>query len=297
MSICMIVTDEAPFGGMLNIAKSLGDVCAVVLGSKNLADKVAASGVSSVIFSETNLPESKAKAVAAEIKNLAPKLVLASLAPGAKIVAGAVTAALDGVAIPNVTEAKFENDSLVVTQSALGGHVLETLKSDKPVVAFYDGEDVEAPSGSSVEIKTLDGESYQMDMKSQNLGSEKSGLLEASRVVSFGRGVKSKDDIALIRSLAEALNAEVGCSMPIADDLGWMPKECYIGRSGQKISPKLYFTVGISGAPQHLEGVRGAKIIVAVDKDPDARIFKSADYGIVGDLYEVIPAVQDALKN
>ncbi len=83
--------------------------------------------------------------------------------------------------------------------------------------------------------------------------------------------------------------------MPVADDLGWVPKDHYVGRSGQHIAPRLYLAVGISGAPQHLEGVRGAKVVAAVNSDPDARIFRSADFGIVGDLYEVVPALIDAL--
>jgi electron transfer flavoprotein alpha subunit len=118
-----------------------------------------------------------------------------------------------------------------------------------------------------------------------------SGLDDAERVVSFGRGVKAKDDVALIGSLATALGAELACSMPIADDLGWLDKSRYVGRSGNHIAPNLYLAVGIAGAPQHLEGVRGARVLVAVNNDPDARIFHSADYGIVGDLYEVVPAL------
>jgi len=81
----------------------------------------------------------------------------------------------------------------------------------------------------------------------------------------------------------------------IADDFGWVAKERYIGRSGQHVSPRLYMAIGISGAPQHLEGVRDAKVVVAVNTDPEARIFQRADYGIVGDLYEVVPALQAAL--
>jgi electron transfer flavoprotein alpha subunit len=117
------------------------------------------------------------------------------------------------------------------------------------------------------------------------------GLDDAQRVVSFGRGVRAKDDVALVRALAEALDAELACSMPIADDLGWLEKSRYVGRSGNHITPALYLAVGIAGAAQHMEGVRGAKVVAAINSDPEARIFQTADYGIVGDLYEVIPAV------
>ena len=88
---------------------------------------------------------------------------------------------------------------------------------------------------------------------------------------------------------------EIGCTMPVADDLGWLPKDRYIGRSGRHIAPGLYLAVGISGAAQHMEGVRDAKVVAAINNDPEARIFRTADYGVVGDLYEVVPALIDAL--
>ena len=97
--------------------------------------------------------------------------------------------------------------------------------------------------------------------------------------------------MAVVRRLAEALDAELACSMPIADDLGWLEKSRYVGRSGNHITPALYLAVGIAGASQHMEGVRGAKVVAAINSDPAARIFQTADYGIVGDLYEVIPAL------
>ncbi len=111
----------------------------------------------------------------------------------------------------------------------------------------------------------------------------------------MGRGLRSRDDMALIEALAAALDAEIACSMPVADDLGWIDKARYVGRSGEHIAPRLYLAVGISGAPQHLEGVRQARVVVAVNSDPEAPIFASADYGIVGDLYDVVPALVEAL--
>ncbi|NTW38941.1 MAG: electron transfer flavoprotein subunit alpha/FixB family protein [Cellulomonadaceae bacterium] len=124
-----------------------------------------------------------------------------------------------------------------------------------------------------------------------------SGVRDAARVVSVGRGVKAKADIALVESLAAALGGEVACSMPVAEDLGWVAKERYVGRSGQHISPRLYLALGISGTPQHMEGVREAKVVAAVNNDPSAPIFATADYGIVGDLYEVVPALMAALTS
>jgi electron transfer flavoprotein alpha subunit len=121
-------------------------------------------------------------------------------------------------------------------------------------------------------------------------------LSQAERIVSVGRGIKSQDHIALATQLAEALGAEVAASRPICD-AGWLPMERQIGSSGQTVAPKLYLALGISGAIQHVVGMKGSKTIVAINKDAEAPIFEVADYGIVGDLFEVVPAMIAALKS
>jgi electron transfer flavoprotein alpha subunit len=120
-------------------------------------------------------------------------------------------------------------------------------------------------------------------------------LTAAERIVSVGRGIKGEEHIALARQLAEALGAELAASRPICDN-GWLPMERQIGSSGQTVAPKLYLALGISGAIQHVVGMKGARIIVAINKDPDAPIFEIADYGIAGDLFEIVPAMIEALK-
>jgi electron transfer flavoprotein alpha subunit len=120
-------------------------------------------------------------------------------------------------------------------------------------------------------------------------------LSQAERIVSIGRGIKEQANITIAEDLAKALGAEIAASRPICD-AGWLPMERQIGSSGQTVAPKLYLALGISGAIQHLVGMKGANTIVAINKDPDAPIFEIADYGIVGDLFEVVPAMIDALK-
>ena len=115
-------------------------------------------------------------------------------------------------------------------------------------------------------------------------------LTQAERIVAVGRGIKGAEHLELVRRLAKALNAEVAASRPICD-AGWLPMDRQIGSSGQTVAPKLYLALGISGAIQHLVGMKGARTIVAVNKDADAPIFEVADYGIVGDLFELVPAL------
>jgi electron transfer flavoprotein alpha subunit len=119
-------------------------------------------------------------------------------------------------------------------------------------------------------------------------------LSQADRIVAVGRGIKSQENIALAEKLAAALGAELAASRPICD-AGWLPMERQIGSSGQTVAPKLYVAVGISGAIQHVVGMKGARTIVAINKDADAPIFEVADYGIAGDLFDVLPALIKAL--
>ena len=120
-------------------------------------------------------------------------------------------------------------------------------------------------------------------------------LSQAERIVSVGRGIREEGNIALARRLAEALGAEIAASRPICD-AGWLPMERQVGSSGQTVAPKLYLALGISGAIQHLVGMKGSSTVVAINKDPDAPIFEVADFGIVGDLFEIVPAMIEALK-
>ncbi len=120
-------------------------------------------------------------------------------------------------------------------------------------------------------------------------------LTAAEIIVSVGRGIKEKDNIPVVEELAKALGAELAASRPICDS-GWLPMERQVGSSGQTVSPKVYLAVGISGAIQHLVGMKGSKTIVAINKDANAPIFEVADYGIVGDLFEVVPALIEEVR-
>ena len=120
-------------------------------------------------------------------------------------------------------------------------------------------------------------------------------LSQAERIVSVGRGIKSQDNLPLAQNLAKAMGAEIAASRPICDS-GWLPMERQVGSSGQTVAPRLYVALGISGAIQHVVGMKGSRTIVAINKDADAPIFEVADYGIVGDLFEIVPALTAELQ-
>jgi electron transfer flavoprotein alpha subunit len=145
-----------------------------------------------------------------------------------------------------------------------------------------------SPKIDAAQIRTKPGEAFRGAAQTVDLGS-------AQRIVSVGRGIKEAENLQLVQALAEALSAEMAASRPICDN-GWLPMERQVGSSGHTVAPKLYLAVGISGAIQHLVGMKGSQCIVAINKDPDAPIFEVADYGIVGDLFEVVPALTEAVK-
>ncbi len=144
------------------------------------------------------------------------------------------------------------------------------------------------PQLSASDIRTKPLELFRESARAVDLGA-------AEIIVSVGRGIKEAENIHIVQALADALGAELAASRPICDN-GWLPMERQVGSSGQTVAPKMYLAVGISGAIQHLVGMKGAKIIVAINKDPEAPIFEVADYGIVGDLFQVVPALIEELK-
>lgn len=175
-----------------------------------------------------------------------------------------------------------------------GGRVLERLKFKRKPGVFvippgkFEKVKKESGDGELIEISPKSDEKIKViEKKEKERG--KVNVEEADIIVSVGRGFKKKEDISMAEELAKKLGGVIGCSRPVAADLRWLPEEHWIGLSGRKVRPKLYIALGISGQIQHIAGIMDSKIIVAINKDEEAPIFKNCDYGIVGDIYEVIP--------
>lgn len=200
-------------------------------------------------------------------------------------------------------EPDAEKKYILMDRVTLGGNLVETnISRGKPQIATIPkGLFSSLPKDTSQKGEVIKAEpkikppsTKLMEAKPKEAKGVK--LADASVIVSFGRGLRKKEDIGLIEQFAKTVGGVVSCSRPIAEDLHWLPEDQYVGLSGQKVSPKLYFALGISGQIQHLTGIRNSRIIVAVNNDPKAPIFEFSDYGIVADLYQVIPAFTEAVK-
>jgi electron transfer flavoprotein alpha subunit len=200
-------------------------------------------------------------------------------------------------------ELDAEKKFVLMDRVTYGGNLVETnISKSKPQIATIAKglfSPIQADSSRKGEIVKVEPKTKPQTtrvLETKTKSAQGVRLADASVIVSFGRGVRKKEDMALIEQFAQTVVGAVGCSRPIAEDLHWLPEEQYIGLSGQKVTPKLYFACGISGQIQHLTGIRSSRIIVAINNDPKAPIFEYCDYGVVGDLYQVIPAMSEAVK-
>lgn len=204
-------------------------------------------------------------------------------------------------AISEVTSAELRDGGIVFVRGLLAGKAVSREVITPPGVILvspgrYGGQGLGRSVGRVSRIKVEVKRSVEiLERRAKQRGSVR--LEDAEIIVSVGRGFKSKEDLSLAFKLAELIGAQVGCSRPIAADLKWLPEEHWVGLSGKKVRPKLYIALGISGQPQHLAGIMDAKIIVAVNKDPNAPIFKYADYGIVEDLYQFVPKLIERIAS
>ncbi len=298
---------------LVNIAQQLasslgGEVQGAVVGSNvgAWADTLAKTGVTRVYVAdnaalEKFAPETYADALAQIIRVANPALVLFGATGWGKEVSARTAAKLDWGLVTDCTSAKIENGSLVLTRPIYAGKAIANVRAKKfPVMVSMRPNIVPAveanQTGAPIQnIAVTLKEPRARVVEQVATTKSKVDLGEASIVVSGGRGVKGPEGFAPVQELADTLGGALGASRA-AVDAGWIDYTHQVGQTGKTVAPKLYIAAGISGAIQHLAGMSSSKVIVAVNKDPDAPIFKIADYGIVGDLFTVLPALNDEIK-
>lgn len=227
------------------------------------------------------------------------RVVIVSHTSTGRQLLGRLAARLSAAAASGVSRISAENGEVVVTRSAFSGKAIETLKSQSGTIVVSLLQNAIQPerSGSraGVEKPAIDVPVASVKVREVRRQDGKIPLPEASLVVSAGRGMKEASNWGIVEELADVLGAATACSRPVADS-GWRPHHEHVGQTGLAIRPKLYIAIGISGAIQHLAGVNNSKVIVVINKDPEAPFFKAADYGVCGDLFEVVPRLTEALK-
>lgn len=314
MSAAILVIAEHRDGAVLDTtfellgkAKALargtgGDVVAVLLGS-SAAGLAGSFGAASrvIVVDDAALdafsPSAYQAALVPIVRDLEPALVLvANSGPGMDVAAG-ISAALDLPLAAYATDIAIDGGSPRVTCQLYAGKIQATVgfQGDRGIVTVVAGSfPADAGSGAgSPAVESVAPAAVDPRIRFIGLQRPEAGDVDITResiLVSVGRGIGEQDNIELVEALASALGGAVSASRPIAD-AGWLPRTRQVGKSGLKVKPKAYLALGISGAPEHLEGMRGAELIIAVNSDPRAPIFAVAHYGAEADILDVIPAL------
>ena len=288
-------------------------VAILVIGANtaSVAAELAAAEVKEVVTVESPAlepytPDGFTAALQDAIGQLSPAHVLLPHTYQTRDFAPKLAARLDRALVTDVTAMKQVGGGAAFVRPMFQGKLTADVVPQGPAphfVTFQIGAfrvDQAAKGSSSAPVRALtvsvDGAAIRAKPEAPFQQAKQAvDLSQAERIVSVGRGIKDQTNIEIAQRLAEALGAEIAASRPICD-AGWLPMERQVGSSGQTVAPKLYLALGISGAIQHLVGMKGSNTVVAINKDPDAPIFEIADYGIVGDLFEIVPAMIEALK-
>ncbi len=252
---------------------------------------------------EQYTPDGFVVALKAFIETNKPKLVLLPHTYQVRDFAPKLAASLGALLVSDAVGAKFDGGKLLFTRPMFQGKFAAdvSLAGDGPWFASfqngaYRGDQVEMGEGANVEhVVAASGEIRTHPEAPFQAAKQAVDLSQATIIVSVGRGIKEQKNIAIAQALADALGGEIAASRPICD-AGWLPMERQVGSSGQTVSPKLYLALGISGAIQHIVGMKGSKNIIAINKDAEAPIFEVADVAVVGNLFDIVPVLTEEVK-
>jgi electron transfer flavoprotein alpha subunit len=300
--------EAVSYGYALAAKTGEGAVVAVALGTldSNELASIGEAGAAKVLhISDERLNagviQAHASAVAQAFESTgASTLILAKSSLG-DAVAARLAIKLQAALVSNVVELPRLEGGFVVKRSIYTGKAFAdtTITTTKKILAIKKNAVDQKLDGAKAQVEAFAVSISDADFASKITATERATgevlLPEADIVVSGGRGMKGPENWGMIEELAHTLGAATGCSKPVSD-IGWRPHHEHVGQTGVKVAPTLYIAVGISGAIQHLAGVNSSKCIVVINKDPEAPFFKAADYGIVGDAFEVVPQLTAALK-
>lgn len=293
----------------ISFAAAMGETTALALGevSDDELAKAGNHGALKVLHAADSrlndgLIQPYAQVLAEAAKKVGAKVVVSAKSSLADAVVGRAAVKLGAGLVTNVVGLPDETDGFVVKRSIYTGKAFANVNmtTDVKILTVKKNAIEVKTDGASAAVEKLDIPLDDVLFEAKITSAEKAEgdilLPEADLVVSGGRGLKGPENWGIIEDLAKTLGAATGCSKPVSD-MEWRPHHEHVGQTGVKVSPSLYVAVGISGAIQHLAGVNSSKYIVVINKDEDAPFFKAADYGIVGDAFEVLPKLTEALKN
>lgn len=245
--------------------------------------------------------EAYADVIAQAAKNEDAKVIVITSSANSKFLAPALAVNLEAGYVPNViglpeSASPFKVKSNVFTNKAFA---LTEIKTDRKIIGLgknsYGLKENETSATNETFSPNLDAHDFAMEIVSVDKATDKVTIADAEIVVSGGRGLKGPENWGMIEELAKTLGAATACSKPVSD-MGWRPHSEHVGQTGKPVASNLYIAIGISGAIQHLAGINASKVKVVINNDPEAPFFKAADYGMVGDAFEIVPKLTEKLK-
>lgn len=298
MKVLVFAQNPEQMSALTAGARAIADDVVAIALNQETASAASADMIWQIALPEGCVVEDAIDTIHAIVAAEAPDAIYCESTRSSRLIIGRLAAMLGTSAICDIIEPPVDG---VVQHMVYGGMAIRSEKAltKTAVYVISSGVFCADPSGVAGEIKQAEWVEPTMPYKRVSVVPRQRSavnLADADIIVGVGRGIQAQSDLEMINTFAQSINAEVGCTRPIAEEEKWLPREVYIGVSGVMLNPDTYIAIGLSGQVQHMVGVNRAKTIVAINKEKNAPIFKQVDLGIVGDLYKIVPALVEALK-